>query len=124
MNTSHKEIAVDFLKLVTEGKIREAYEAYVTPNFFHHNPHFKGDRESFAQAMEENHSLFPNKTYEVKNVLKDRELVAVHGRVQLVEGGKTIVVVHIMRFEGDKIVEMWDVGEEIPKDSPNENGMF
>ncbi len=132
--SSHKDAAVDFLNLVTKGKIREAYEKNATADFIHHNPHFKGDAESLAQAMEEHHKLFPNKVYEVKHVLEDGELVAVHGRVQLVEGGKTAAVVHIFRFsaqggstsggENDKIAELWDVGEEIPKDSPNENGMF
>jgi predicted SnoaL-like aldol condensation-catalyzing enzyme len=125
MNTlSHKNIAVNFLNLVTKGNIREAYKTYTSSTFIHHNPHFKGDRESLAQAMEENHNLFPNKTYEVKHVLEDDDLVAVHGRVQLFEGGKTIAVVHIFRFEDDKIVELWDVGQEIPQDSLNEQGMF
>ena len=33
-------------------------------------------------------------------------------------------VVHFFRFEKGRIAEMWDVGQEIPSDSPNENGMF
>jgi hypothetical protein len=28
------------------------------------------------------------------------------------------------RFEGDRIVELWGVGQQIPADSPNENGAF
>lgn len=31
---------------------------------------------------------------------------------------------HIFRFQGDRIVELWDVWQEIPKDSANEHGMF
>ena len=34
---------------------------------------------------------------------------------ELVAGGKTVVVVHIFRFGNDKIVELWDIGEAIPK---------
>jgi predicted SnoaL-like aldol condensation-catalyzing enzyme len=37
---------------------------------------------------------------------------------------KTMAVMHIFRFEGDKIAELWDFGQEAPKDMPNENGMF
>lgn len=33
-------------------------------------------------------------------------------------------VVHIFRFQDNKIVELWDIGQPIPEDSPNENGMF
>jgi hypothetical protein len=32
--------------------------------------------------------------------------------------------VHILRFEGSRIGEMWDIGQEIPKESPNALGMF
>jgi hypothetical protein len=32
--------------------------------------------------------------------------------------------VHILRFERGRIVEMWDLGQEIPEDSPNALGMF
>jgi predicted SnoaL-like aldol condensation-catalyzing enzyme len=35
-----------------------------------------------------------------------------------------IAVVHIFRFEHDRIAELWDLGQPISKDSPNENGMF
>jgi predicted SnoaL-like aldol condensation-catalyzing enzyme len=33
-------------------------------------------------------------------------------------------VVHIFRFAGNHIVEMWDLGQQIPDNMPNENGMF
>ena len=33
-------------------------------------------------------------------------------------------VVHIARIVDGKIVELWDLGQEIPKDSSNANGMF
>ena len=33
-------------------------------------------------------------------------------------------VVHIARFADGKIAELWDLGQEIPKDSPNALGMF
>ena len=119
---SKSEIATSFLKLAVSGKIREAYDKYVSQNFKHHNPYFKGDRESLMSAMEENAN--PNRTFEIKQILKDKDLImtlshVIHKPEEL--GG---AVVHIFRFEGNKIVEMWDTCQEIPKDSPNENGMF
>ena len=41
--------------------------------------------------------------------------------------GKTTVARLIERLgddEGDRIAELWDVGQEVPPDSPNKNGMF
>jgi predicted SnoaL-like aldol condensation-catalyzing enzyme len=33
-----------------------------------------------------------------------------------------IAVVHLFRFEGDKIAEFWDVAQILPDPAPNENG--
>jgi len=63
---SHREIAVSFLKLAASGKVREAYSKYVSPNLKHHNPYFRGDRESLMLGMEENATKNPNKKMEIK----------------------------------------------------------
>jgi len=33
-------------------------------------------------------------------------------------------VVHIFRFAGARIAELWDIGQPVPENSPNEYGMF
>lgn len=120
-----KEIAQDFLKLSSKGKPREAFELYVSDNFKHHNPYFKGDRHSLIAAMEENANKNPNKIFEVQRILEDGDLVAVHSCLQLTQNDKEIAVVHIFKFdETNKIVELWDIGQTIPSDIVNENGMF
>jgi hypothetical protein len=40
------------------------------------------------------------------------------------DGATEYGVVHIAGFAGGRIVEFWDVAQEIPKDSPNALGMF
>ena len=102
--------------------MNEAFDRYIAGNFLHHNPNFKGDSETFAKVMEQRHQQFPDKAYKVKHVLQDGDLVAMHGRVQI--GEKVTALVNIFRFENDKIVELWDIGEEITKDFPNQNGAF
>lgn len=123
-DTPHKKTAVAFLKLVISGKIREAYETYVSPEFRHHNPYFKGDRESLLRGMEENEQQFPNKAFEIKHILEDGDLVATHSRLQLKPDMPEMAVLHLFRFEGDKVVEMWDVGQPAPPESQNESGLF
>lgn len=122
-STTKKESAISFLKLASSGKLDEAY-ANVSPNFRHHNPHFKGDAESLKAGMAEAAAKFPNTKLEVQHVFEDDDLVAVHSHVQHAPDTAAIAVVHIFRFEGDQIAELWDVGMEVPKDSPNENGML
>lgn len=117
-----KEIATSFLKDASTGKTREAFDKYVHPDFRHHLIFFKGDRESFREAMEENYRQFPNKTYETMHSLEDGDLVAIHGKVKLEP--KVYGIIHIFRFKGDKIIESWEASQEELKDTPNENGLF
>ena len=120
---TRKHTAVSFLKLASSGKVHEAYAKYVHQEFRHHNAYFKGDRETLLKAMEENAQKFPNKTYETLRTLEDRDLVVVHGKVGNVFNSEWSVI-HIFRFEGDKIIEEWEASQEMLKDSPNENGLF
>lgn len=121
---SHKAAAVEFLTLVASGNVREAYRRHVGPGFKHHNPHFRGDAASLMAAMEENAARSPDKILDVHRVLEDGDQVAVHSRVRQTPGDLGVAVVHVFRFEGDRIVEMWDVGQAIPEDRVNEHGMF
>ena len=116
--------AISFLRLAASGRLDEAYDNYIGANFRHHNPYFRGDAESLKAGMAEAHKKFPNTTLDAQHVFETDDLVAVHSRVRHSPDTPEIAVVHIFRFEGDRIVEMWDVGMEAPKDSPNENGMF
>ena len=118
-----KDAAISFLKNAASGKLDEAY-ALVASTFRHHNPYFKGDAGSLKAGMAEAHKKFPNTTLEVQRVFEDGDLVAVHSHVQHAPNTLPIAAVHMFRFEGDQIAELWDVAMEAPQDSPNENGMF
>jgi len=117
-----KDIAVKFLRLVVEGKIDEAYEKYVDMNGKHHNIYFSAGFSNLKDAMKENHKQFPNKVFEIKKAIAEENMVATHALITL--GEKRLAVVHFLRFENGKIVEMWDVGQEIPKELPNKDGAF
>lgn len=117
-----KQVAIDFLNIVGMGKVREGYEKYVAQEFIHHNQYFKGDRESLLVAMEEASKTHPNKALKVKYCYQDGDTVITHSLV--VKEGMDIAVVHIFRFREEKIVELWDLGQVIEKNCPNENGLF
>jgi predicted SnoaL-like aldol condensation-catalyzing enzyme len=123
-SSSKKEIAITFLKLAASGKLDEAYDNYIAPTFRHHNAYFAGDAESLKTGMAEAHKQFPSTTLEVQHAWEDGDLVAVHSRVSHGPDQPDISVVHMFRFEDDRIAELWDVGMEAPKDSPNKNGLF
>ncbi|WP_417897855.1 nuclear transport factor 2 family protein [Bacillus haimaensis] len=123
-NSSRKEKAVTFLKLVASGSVREGFARYISDDFIHHNPFFQGDAESIMLAMEENASQNPNKVFDVKLALEEENHVAVHSHVRQNPDDLGAAVVHIFRFEGDRVVELWDLGMAVPEESVNKNGMF
>lgn len=122
--TSLRTIALTFQNLIIQGKVKEAFEKYIHPQFKHHNPYFKGDRESLMRAMEENAAQFPHKIFEVQRVIEQNDLVVVHSKLRLKEPMPPIATVHIFRFDRDKIIEEWDIAQQVPEDCQNENDMF
>jgi predicted SnoaL-like aldol condensation-catalyzing enzyme len=123
--SKHTDAAKSFLKMAGTGKVQDAYDQYVAPSFTHHNQYFKGDRQSLLKAMQEASKTTPNKSIEIKHAYEDGNTVITHSRVTRQDStAPEVAVVHIFRFEQDRIVELWDVGQTISKDSPNQNGMF
>ena len=123
--SNHKKAAESFLKMAGMGNVHEAYQQHVAASFIHHNQYFKGDRQSLLTGMQEASRTHPNKSIEIKRIYEDGDTVITHSLVTRQDPhAPHIAVVHIFRFEDDRIAELWDVGQAVSKDSPNENGMF
>ncbi len=121
---TRKAMVTDFLQLVVSGRVEVAYQKYVDMNGKHHNAYFPAGFAALKQAMIENHAQFPHKKIEIKRVLMDGDVVAAHSHVSLNPGDKQMAVVHLFRFHGDRIVEMWDIGQTLQAGSLNKDGIF
>ena len=124
MTNKIKDAAVSFLEMASSGKVREAYSKYVGEGFRHHNPFFEGSAESLQEGMEENAKQNPDKVLEVKRVIAEGDFVVVHALVHHKPDDLGVALIHIFRFENGRIVELWDLGQPIPEQSPNQYGMF
>jgi len=127
MNTSNmaadpKAVATQFLKLAAAGNARQGAAQLVTRDFRHHNVHFPGDGESLFAAMDQNAAQFPGKQLEVVQALQEGDRVATLCMVRHTPEEPGFVVSHWFRFEDEKIAELWDLAQEIPKETPNQYG--
>jgi predicted SnoaL-like aldol condensation-catalyzing enzyme len=120
---SKKEIAVAFLQLAATGRAREAFSQYGGDRFIHHNPHFEGTAAALSAAMDDNARQNPEKRLDVLRTVEEGNLVAVHSFVHHKPGDRGAIVVHIFLFVNDRIVELWDIGQEVPADTVNTNGV-
>jgi predicted SnoaL-like aldol condensation-catalyzing enzyme len=124
MTDSNKDAAVAFLQLAASGQVSEAYSRFVGIGFRHHNPYFEGSAQALQAGMAENALQNPDKVLEVKRVIAEGEFVVTHSHVRQRPGDIGAAVVHIFRFEHGRIVELWDLGQALLEESPNEYGMF
>ena len=59
----------------------------------------------------------------VQHTVAEGDMVSIHSRLAL-EAEKELAVHHLLRFEGDRIAEIWDSALLVSFDSPNKDGMF
>ena len=86
----------------------QAYDRHVAAGFVHHNAWFPGDRESLLLAMEKSAAIRAGtRRSEPRQVVDGGDRVAVLSRLARADAGVEIAVVHILRFEGGRIAEMW-----------------
>lgn len=121
--TTRKAAAEEFLKLVCTD-VERAYATLVAPGFRHHNVHFAGNATALKQGMADNLRQFPQKQLEIKRSVEEGDYVVVMSHVRLEPKTQGYALMHMFRFEGDRIAELWDVAQEIPANSPNELGPF
>ena len=118
-----KRVAVLFLRLAREGD-RAGAERLVTASAKHHNPYFAAGMPALFDAITAAAKESPERQFDVKRVLSDGDFVVVHSHVRQRPTETGAAVVHLFRFDGDRIAELWDVGQPVPPDNPNRDGMF
>ena len=126
----HRNIAIEFFKLLKAGKFKEGLR-FFAPNCKTHNPYFAGSMDTLTDGMiaanKEMGSKNPEAEFSVRYVLADGDLVAAYTQLlssksKPSEGG--LRQVHLFRFEGDKIVEYCDITQQVLPEMPNASGAF
>lgn len=119
----HKARALDFLTAARQGN-RAAAETLVTDHARHHNPHFAAGMSALLDAMVAAAQAMPDREMQVQRIIAEGDYVVVHSRVRHRPGEPGVAVVHLFRFEGERIAELWDVGQPVPAEMKNADGMF
>ncbi len=94
--------------------------------YVEHNPTLPGDKEGFLETLDEMFSIIPPEMikYDLKRIYADDDYVITHSYFQG-ETGTESSIIDIFRInEPGKIIEHWDIIQEIPETSMNNNTMF
>src|SRR3979409_468300 len=120
----------------TKNDVREFYEAgrkkkdfdaaakYFGPKYIQHNPGAPDGIEGFKTFVNFLRGKFPNSHSEIKKTFADGDFVILHVHAVREPGTLGRAIVDIFRLEEGKIVEHWDVAQDIPEKMPHNNGMF
>jgi predicted SnoaL-like aldol condensation-catalyzing enzyme len=93
--------------------------------YIQHSPGLANGLESLLELIAGFDNDFPGYAIEVKRVIGEGDLVFAHCHYTYGPRdprGKAIA--EVFRFENDRIVEHWDVIQDVPAESKNPNGMF
>ena len=112
------ELAID------QRKPEEAVAKYIGPHYRQHNPGATDGPESFIAIVKGLTKTFPELRMEPKRIIAEGDYVVLHSHLILKPGDRGMAVVDIFRLENGKIVEHWDVVQEVPETSANNNTMF
>ena len=121
---ANKRVAIEFYEAAINRKDFDAAAAYLGPRYIQHNPSAPDGAEglrSFIEFLKANH---PNQRGEIKRVIAEDDLVMLHVHSTRDDGTPGRAIVDIYRIEDGKVVEHWDVIQEIPEQAQNDNGMF
>ncbi|OOZ78781.1 pyruvate kinase [Bacillus cereus] len=120
----NKKMVVDFYNEVFNKHNIDIIPNYVSEDYKQHNPFVADGRKAFMDFFKEDFIKNPNSSAEIKRVVAEGDTVALHVHSRTNSQDKGVAIVDIFRIKDGKIVEHWDVIQEIPNEAANDNTMF
>ncbi|MBR0878211.1 putative SnoaL-like aldol condensation-catalyzing enzyme [Bradyrhizobium japonicum] len=105
-------------------KDADAALAYVGNRYVQHNPNAPDGPDGFRKFIGFLREKFPNSHSEIKRSFVDGDFVILHVHSVREPGSRGRAIVDIFKLENGKIVEHWDVVQDIPENPANNNTMF
>jgi predicted SnoaL-like aldol condensation-catalyzing enzyme len=121
---ANRKAAVAFYEAAINRKDFDAAVKYLGPQYKQHNPTAADGAEGLKAFIDFLKTRFPAQHGDIKRVIAAGDLVVLH--VHSTRGDNTPgrAIVDIFRLENGKVVEHWDVIQDIPEKAANSNGMF
>ena len=121
---ANKKTVIDFYDKAINKKDFEAAKVHFGPKYVQHNPGAADGPEGLKAFIGFLKAKFPNYKSEFKRVLADGDFVIVHVFNKPTPDHRGRALIDIFRLEKGKVVEHWDVAQDIPEKPANNNGMF
>ncbi|MEV0729292.1 nuclear transport factor 2 family protein [Polymorphospora sp. NPDC050346] len=101
----------------------DAVTELIHERFRQHSPDAPSGRDAYVDHLRE--AAFAGGSSDIKRILADGDLVAVHHHMRLRDdAGPGLAVVDLWRIEDGRLIEHWDVEQPVPETARVPNGMF
>ncbi|MDF0580025.1 nuclear transport factor 2 family protein [Bradyrhizobium yuanmingense] len=121
---ANRQTVLAFYEKGLNQKDADAALAYVGNRYVQHNPTAPDGPDGFRKFIGFLREKFPNSRSEIKRSFAEGDFVILHVHSVREPGTRGRAIVDIFKLENGKIVEHWDVIQEIPENAANGNTMF
>ena len=121
---ANKKTVADFYEKAINQKDFEAASKYLGSRYIQHNPGAADGPEGLKAFIGFLRDKFPQAKSEIKRVFAEGDYVILHVHAVREPASRGRAIIDIFRLENGKIVEHWDVAQDVPEKAANTNGMF
>lgn len=118
----NKKNVTDFYQALFGDKDTSAIDRYIGDTYTQHNPSVADGKDALKAAVSQWFKGARKERINIQHLAADSDLVFIHLKSEM--GGKTASVIDIFKLKDGKIIEHWDVIQEVPVKSANPHPMF
>jgi predicted SnoaL-like aldol condensation-catalyzing enzyme len=113
-----------FYDAAINAKDFDKARTFLGDRYTQHNPNAKDGSDGLKGYIDFLKAKFPQQHNSFEQAFADGDYVILHVHRVQVPGTRGSAIVDIFKLEKGKVVEHWDVIQDIPEQSANSNGMF
>lgn len=122
---NNKKIVTDFYEgIFLKHQVKAYADQYIGEKYIQHNPHVPDGKAPFVNYFTGHFKENPDAKSVIKRAVTEGDLVFLHVHSTQNVQDRGVAVVDIFRVENGKIVEHWDVQQDVPANAANSNTMF
>ena len=121
---ANKKAVIAFYDAAINQKDFEAAAKFIGPRYVQHNPRAADGPEGLKAFLALLREKFPDYHSEIKRAFADGDYVILHVHNVPTPGARGAAIVDIFKLENGKVVEHWDVRQDVPEQAANSNTMF